>query len=108
MDSSNKTLNRTKSTLISAKALKDINDIVNRNNNRILSIDSDLATINDEFYDDNSTLKRPQSALLRGVKITDLKETKINPEPIFTDHYEDFLGNYLSPYKLVGNEINVN
>ena len=100
MESRKKTFTKSKSTLISTEALSGINHIINENNNRILcgSAESDDANKKTKTQ---ATLQRPKSALLRGVKVTNLNESRLNPEPIFIDNDDDFLGNYLSPYKLV-------
>ncbi|KAK2165442.1 hypothetical protein LSH36_50g04049 [Paralvinella palmiformis] len=44
--------------------------------------------------------ERPASALARGIKITEFKETKVNPEPISLEESELILEEYLSPSKL--------
>lgn len=44
---------------------------------------------------------RPSSALLRGVKITEFSENKINPEPVTLEEFDFFVGDALSPTKLV-------
>ena len=44
---------------------------------------------------------RPSSALLRGVKITEFSENKINPEPVTLEEFDFFVGDALSPAKLV-------
>ena len=88
-------VNKSKPTLISSKTFDNINKLLNRNNNRLFENAS--TSFIDDFEEVSN--ERPKSALLRGVKITDIKEKKVNPDPVHFD--DDLLGNYLSPYKLV-------
>ena len=47
-------------------------------------------------------IDRPQSALARGVQITEFKESQVNPEPIVLEETDLLMEQYLSPRKLVG------
>ena len=49
----------------------------------------------------SSTPDRPLSALARGVKITEFKENKVNPEPIVLEDTDLILEDHLSTRKLV-------
>lgn len=44
---------------------------------------------------------RPNSALARGVQITEFRELHVNPEPVVLEETEILLEEYLSPRKLV-------
>ena len=46
-------------------------------------------------------IERPQSALARGVQITEFKESHVNPEPIVLEETDLLMEQYLSPRKLV-------
>lgn len=46
-------------------------------------------------------IKRPNSALLRGVQITEFKGHIINPDPIILQETDFLLEEFLSPTKLV-------
>jgi hypothetical protein len=46
-------------------------------------------------------IERPQSALLRGVRITEYKDHVINPDPIILQETDFLLEEFLSPTKLV-------
>lgn len=46
-------------------------------------------------------IERPQSALARGVQITEFKDACVNPEPIVLEETDLLLEQYLSPRKLV-------
>lgn len=46
-------------------------------------------------------IERPQSALLRGVKITEFKDHVINPDPLILQETDFLLEEFLSPTKLV-------
>lgn len=48
-------------------------------------------------------LERPQSALLRGVQITEFKDSRVNPQPIVLEESDVLMEGYLSPTKLVSN-----
>ena len=48
-----------------------------------------------------STPDRPSSALARGVKITEFKENKVNPEPVVLEDTDLILEDHLSTRKLV-------
>jgi hypothetical protein len=48
-------------------------------------------------------IKRPNSALLRGVQITEFKGHIINPDPIILQETDFLLEEFLSPTKLVNN-----
>ncbi|KAL5006508.1 hypothetical protein ScPMuIL_015314 [Solemya velum] len=43
---------------------------------------------------------RPQSALARGVQITEFQETKVNPEPVIVEESDILMESFLSPRKL--------
>lgn len=45
-------------------------------------------------------IDRPQSALARGVQITEFKESQVNPEPIVLEETDLLMEQYLSPRKL--------
>ena len=49
----------------------------------------------------DSGLQRPQSALARGVQITELSDGCMNPEPIVLQEADILMEQYLSPTKLV-------
>ena len=49
----------------------------------------------------DSPPERPSSALARGVKITEFKGSRVNPEPVTIEESEILLEDYLSPRKLV-------
>lgn len=46
-------------------------------------------------------IERPQSALSRGVQITEFKDGRVNPEPIVLEETDVLLEQFLSPRKLV-------
>ncbi|KAH3882307.1 uncharacterized protein LOC127882434 isoform X2 [Dreissena polymorpha] len=46
-------------------------------------------------------IERPQSALSRGVQITEFKDSRINPEPIVIEETDLLLEQFLSPRKLM-------
>ena len=46
-------------------------------------------------------IERPQSALARGVQITEFKDSQVNPEPIVLEETDLLMEQYLSPRKLV-------
>ena len=46
-------------------------------------------------------IDRPQSALARGVQITEFNESQVNPEPIVIEETDLLMEQYLSPRKLV-------
>ena len=48
-----------------------------------------------------SSSDRPDSALARGVHITEQRELRVNPEPLVTEEADILLEEYLSPRKLV-------
>ena len=48
-------------------------------------------------------LERPQSALMRGVQITEFKDGCVNPEPIVLEETDILMEQFLSPRKLVSN-----
>ncbi len=47
-------------------------------------------------------LPRPESALARGIKITEFSGVRVNPEPVTYEESDILLEEYLSPYRLVG------
>ena len=50
-------------------------------------------------------IERPQSALARGVQITEFKEAHVNPEPVVLEETDVLMEQFLSPRKLVGIEV---
>ncbi len=46
-------------------------------------------------------MERPESALARGVQITEYKESKVNPDPVLMEDSDILMEEYLSPVKLV-------
>ena len=46
-------------------------------------------------------IDRPQSALARGVQITEFNESQVNPEPVVIEETDLLMEQYLSPRKLV-------
>jgi len=46
-------------------------------------------------------MDRPQSALTRGVQITEFKDSRVNPEPVVLEETDILLEQFLSPRKLV-------
>lgn len=46
-------------------------------------------------------MDRPQSALTRGVQITEFKDSRVNPEPVVIEETDILLEQFLSPRKLV-------
>ena len=46
-------------------------------------------------------VERPQSALARGIQITEYQDTRVNPDPIVMEESEVLLEEFLSPRKLV-------
>ncbi len=54
-----------------------------------------------------STPDRPSSALARGIKITEFKENKVNPDPIVLEETDLLLEDHLSSRKLVCNPFEI-
>ena len=46
-------------------------------------------------------LPRPESALARGIKITEFSGSRVNPEPVTFEESDILLEEYLSPRRLV-------
>ena len=50
-------------------------------------------------------LPRPESALARGIKITEFSGARVNPEPVTFEESDILLEEYLSPRRLVSGDL---